>query len=834
MLVGAFYRPPDKTDEDYLNKVKEEISTIKEKHRRGIFVIGGDFNLPDINWEEQTIINRQYPIKTNQTFLEIVADNGLEQIVDFPTRKDNTLDLMLLSHPAYKLRCKPLPSIGNSDHDIVLLDIACKPFKPKPVRRKIYLWKKADIYKIKEDLESFGNTFRNIGKRDIESLWQALKDAIQNTIDKRVPSKMTQGRHTHPWINTTIRRKINRKQKAHKKARKTKKKRDVDRYKRLQQEVQYEVRQANKKYMEDVSTDYKENSKKFWSFIKSKGQEWTGVAPLKNKMGFLQSDNKSKAEILNEQFQSVFTKENLNNCPNKGNSPYQTMSDIKINCKGVTKLLKNQNIHKATGPDSIPSFILKSAADQLAPILTDIFQTSIDTGEVPQDWRDANIVPLFKKDERHLASNYRPVSLTSITCKILEHIVHSNIMDHLDKNKILTNAQHGFRKKRSCESQLIVTIHEIASTLEKGSQVDIILLDFAKAFDKVPHQRLLHKLEYYGVNAKTKNWIKSFLQNRQQRVIIEGAASEQAPVLSGVPQGTVLGPLLFLTYINDMPEMVKSSETKLFADDSLLFRTINNQADSVLLQNDLTSLQDWEDKWQMSFNAKKCQVIRITPKNRPPLPTTYKLHGQTLDTVDASKYLGVTISNNLTWDRHIDNTIGKGNKTLGFIRRNLKDCTKPVKSAAYTSMVRPTMEYASSVWDPTNRKKIENLEKVQKRAARFVFNNYTDRTPGCVTKMVESLKWEKLEERRKYNRLCMLYKIKNGLVDIDSHQYIQANDSRTRGKDRLYQERTSSEAFGNSFFPKTIRDWNQLPANTTPANTVEGFRSAIKAHPDSN
>ena len=144
------------------------------------------------------------------------------------------------------------------------------------------------------------------------------------------------------------------------------------------------------------------------------------------------------------------------------------------------------------------------------------------------------------------------------------------------------------------------------------------------------------------------------------------------------------------------------------------------------------------------------------------------------------------------------------------------------------------MEYASSVWDPTNRKKIENLEKVQKRAARFVFNNYTDRTPGCVTKMVESLKWEKLEERRKYNRLCMLYKIKNGLVDIDSHQYIQANDSRTRGKDRLYQERTSSEAFGNSFFPKTIRDWNQLPANTTPANTVEGFRSAIKAHPDSN
>jgi hypothetical protein len=190
----------------------------------------------------------------------------------------------------------------------------------------------------------------------------------------------------------------------------------------------------------------------------------------------------------------VFTKKNLNNCPNKGNSPYQAMSDIKINCKGVTKLLKNQNIHKTTGPDSIPSFILKSAADQLVLILTDIFQTTIDTGEVPQDWRDANIVPLFKKDERYLASNYSPVSLTSITCIILEHIVHSNIIDHFDKNKILTNPQHGFRKKRSYESKLIVTIHEIASKLEKGSQVvDIILLDFAKAFDKVPHQNMEEK-----------------------------------------------------------------------------------------------------------------------------------------------------------------------------------------------------------------------------------------------------------------------------------------------------------------------------------------------------
>ena len=175
----------------------------------------------------------------------------------------------------------------------------------------------------------------------------------------------------------------------------------MDRYKRLKQKVQWEIRQANKKYMEEVSADYKNNSKSVWSYIKSKGQEWIGVAPLKNKMGFLQSDNKSKAGILNEQFQSVFTKENLNNFPIKGKSPYSPIEDIKINSIGVHKLLKNLKPHKDIGPDPIPSFILKAAADQLAQILTELYQTSLNTGVVPQDWKDAYVVPLFKKDERH-------------------------------------------------------------------------------------------------------------------------------------------------------------------------------------------------------------------------------------------------------------------------------------------------------------------------------------------------------------------------------------------------------------------------------------------------
>ena len=231
----------------------------------------------------------------------------------------------------------------------------------------------------------------------------------------------------------------------------------------------------------------------------------------------------------------------------------------------------------------------------------------------------------FQQRRQTPGRKLRPVSLTSIICKLMEHIMHSQVMDHLDEHSILCDNQHGFRSKRSCETQLIITIEEITRKLVTGEQVDIILLDVSKAFDKVPHRRLLHRLRYYIIRNNTFLWIQDFLSHRTQEVQLEGRKSTTADMLSGVPRGTVLGPLLFLLFINDLPESTESN-ARLFADDCLLFRPIRNNRDRQILQNDLNSLEEWENRWQMVFHPEKCVVIRVSNR-RKPINAQHTIHG---------------------------------------------------------------------------------------------------------------------------------------------------------------------------------------------------------------
>ena len=261
------------------------------------------------------------------------------------------------------------------------------------------------------------------------------------------------------------------------------------------------------------------------------------------------------------------------------------MPKFEITVQGVTKLLEGLNGGKASGPDELPNLILKNAANEISPFLKIIFAQSLQTGKLPDDWVEANVAPVLKKGDRHSPANYRAISLTRVCAKLLEHIICKQIMSHFSENKILTPVQHGFRSKHSCESQLLITTDEFVQNFESKTQTDVIVLDFSKAFDVVPHQR--------------------------QKVVVDDSSSESARVRSGVPQGTVLGPLLFLTYINDLPSTV-SSQVRLFPDDCLLYRPIKCRADQEQLQRDLSALQDWADRWRMCFNPSKCSVLRVS------------------------------------------------------------------------------------------------------------------------------------------------------------------------------------------------------------------------------
>ena len=288
------------------------------------------------------------------------------------------------------------------------------------------------------------------------------------------------------------------------------------------------------------------------------------------------------------------------------------------------------------------------------------------------------ICPLFKKSDRSLACNYCPVSLTCVPCKLFEHIVYSNIMAHLDEYKLLSDRQHAFRKGHSCETQLTTVINYWAKILDNRGQVDTFILDFEKTFDTLPHELLKSKSFSYGIGGKTLKWIDSFLCFRQQRVVLNGVKSDWAPVLSGVPQGTVLGPLLFSLYINDISSDIES-EIRLFADDCVCYREIKDEEDTMKLQRNIDRLGSWARKRGMRFQPVKCNVMQLTRKRIKKIHASYTLEGTDLENVESIKYLVVTITSDLRWRIHVSNICTKANRTLGFLRRNLCSCPQEVK-----------------------------------------------------------------------------------------------------------------------------------------------------------
>ena len=772
-----------------------------------------------------TITGHQYSTPINQLFLDLANDLGLSQTVDSPTSGKNILDLFFTNN--LDLIQKSSVVQGVSDHDAVLTESKLFIKTKKSPKREIKLWNQADMTQLKADAETFCRSFKyNLHKHsnDINSMWSCIKQNIHRILDLNVPTKMTASNTSLPWITTQTKRLIKNKKRWYQRAKKRDTPRSWRKYKEVKSLAQKLCRASHDSYVRDLISDDKSN-KKFWSYVKNKRTENVGTSDLvdNHKTIFKPKD---KADVFNAQFSKVFSK------PCDTTYPTQTfddnskrLSNLKVTKKGVLSLLQNIKENKATGPDGIPGKFLKLCAFELHEVFTILFQKSLDLGTIPDEWKVAHISPLFKKGDKTKAENYRPISLTCIVSKLLEHIVHSNVMDFLDSKNYLTPFQHGFQQKRSCESQLLTTLRDFQESLNKKGQTDAILLDFSKAFDKVDHRLLLNKMYNLGISGPLLKWSSSFLSNRLQHVIVDGCKSDANKVLSGVPQGTVLGPLFFLIYINDIcQDLTPGTRIRLFADDSLLYREIKTPEDTLILQRDLDTLQTWETRNKMEFHPGKCQVIRITNKITSMIEGSYNIHGVILQFSNSVKYLGVTIDSKLSFKEQCDSMCHRANFMLSFLERNFYRCPQKVKEQCYFTLVRPLVEYACTAWDPYDNDKIKKLELINNRAARFVTGNNL-REHGNTLKNMETLGWPPLQQRRFKAKLSMLYRIRKDLISIP-HDHLVPN-FRSVKPDCYVPPDSSVNAHLHSFFPSAGRLWNSIPGELKSSPSLDIFKGRL-------
>ena len=432
--------------------------------------------------------------------------------------------------------------------------------------------------------------------------------------------------------------------------------------------------------------------------------------------GTVAREDHEKANLLNSYFHSVFTTENAVMPSPSSIFDGPSLEDVDISPTAVRDKLLGLHTDSAPGPDGFHPRVLRETAVAMAEHWARLFRSSVDSGSLPSDWRMDEIVPVFKKGSKQLPANYRPVTLTAVPCKILEALVRDQLMEHLTRTKQLSDAQHGFRQKRPCCTQLLETLDEWTSILEEGDSVDALYLDFSKAFNSVPHQRLLLKLRSCRVGGKLLNWVEAFLTGRQQRVSVNGSRSEWAAVTSGVPQGTVLGPLLFVVFVNDLPGEVSSS-VKMFADDTKIYRSVSQASDVHLLQADLNALSGWSEQWQLPFNREKCKALHLGRRNENHV---YDMGGTQLTQTLVEKDLGIQVDSQLKFREQAAAAVSKASRILSVIRRSFGLLDETTLPLLFRTMVRPHLEYANAVWGPFNCEDQRRIERVQRRATRLV------------------------------------------------------------------------------------------------------------------
>ena len=506
----------------------------------------------------------------------------------------------------------------------------------------------------------------------------------------------------------------------------------------------------------------KTNSKYFFAYAKQFSSTRSSIGPLLDENNEYTASSSRMANILSTQYSSVFSQPKDN--------PYSTMNEdldaIEINDVSFTEQdiidaidqLKNSS---ASGPDGLSTIFLKKCKTVIAKPLYCLWRKCLDQGITPCILKEAHIIPIHKGGHQGLAANYRPVALTSHLIKIFEKVIRKYIVQFMEENEKFNFSQHGFRSGRSCVSQLLINYDKIMDILESGANVDAIYLDFAKAFDKVDHAIVLKKLSLLGIRGRLLNWIKSFLTSRSQMVMVNGVLSDPAPVTSGVPQGSVIGPLLFLILIGDIDKNVAHAFLSSFADDTRLVGRVEGVIDASLLQSDLEAVYQWADDNNASFNNKKFEALRYGTNDTVKCTTSYTAPDGTIITEKQHlRDLGVTMSADGTFKQHIHNMCQSAKNMCSWILRTFQSRSREVMLTLWKSMVLPILDYCSQLWSPSKAGQIQMIEEIQKSFTRKIKSNSRE----DYWHRLKANNLYSLERRRERYRIIYTWKILEGLV----------------------------------------------------------------------
>ena len=740
-------------------------------------------------------------------------------------QRPTTIDLIITNEENMLDNLYHKAPLGKSHHDCLVYSFRCYS-KPEETHAATFKLNKGNYSNLRNDLAN--TTWFEDENADVDELWETFRRKLLDKCHQHIPmtKPTTEGRKPDaPWMTEKVKSKIKEKKEAYKAKRDENCEENKLNYSRKCNQVKWECRKAKREYERKIAVNAKSNPKAFYKYANSKMKVKVAVGDLKRPDGSVAQTDCEKVETLNNFFSSVFTAEETDVLPEFEDRPFTTtLETLEIKASDIEKKLSKLNTAKSAGPDGIHPRILKEVNAEISQPLAIIYKKSLQSHKVPQPWKDGHITPIFKqKGSRNEPSNYRPVQLTAVVSKDMESHIRDVIMIHLLSNRLITKRQHGFMPGKNCTTNLISCIDKWTKALDNGGSLDAIYLDLMKAFDTVPHKRLLKKLHRYGIRGKILAWIKDYLRNRRQRVVLNGCKSKWSPVTSGIPQGSVLGPLLFLVFINDLPDVVQTV-IELFADDSKVFKQIDTPDDADVLQTDLTNMESWTKTWKLKFNEGKCKVIHMGKNNQN---TDYQMTGGVkLEKSTCEKDLGVRVDSKLNFSEHTEKTVNKANSKLGLIRRSYTYLDSEVVRMLHTSLIRPTLEYGVVAWSPVYKKDAEAIERVQHRATKLVpklkLLPYTER--------LQKLKLPSMYYRRARGDMIETYKHLTNIYKTD-HPLVRDHGTRTRGHHLKLKKLVAKSAIRKNFFSVRVVDlWNSLPQEVVSAVSLNSFKNRLDKH----